>query len=329
MDRVRGSPRRRVRRRRVGCARFASASRRPGRRRGRDRSGAHRTHEAATSLPVGSLEPRRSGRHPGRPDGGVGTVRLPRTPDAGSGSPHRTPGTCGLTRRTDEAAEIHEREIPLASGSDRDEAICQGLYLAGTNLPAQPGAGEHPANVRVDRRHVGVERERQHGPRRVGTDAGEGFEIGKRGRDASVVVANDRLGSGVQGERTAVVTETDPGPDDLADRRVGTRRRCRKTRRELAESSCNAPDLSLGEHRLRDEDLPRIARHPPGEPIPFGTRAHPPPADRADEAAGEPTFGARRLNCGASRRGQPRGARVENGSTQSSWVSPSIESLHV
>ena len=76
-------------------------------------------------------------------------------------------------RRADRGPEVEHRLVELPGASGREQAIGQGLGLAQRQTRSRHAPRQDPGHVGVDRRHIGLEGEGQHRPRRVGADAGQ------------------------------------------------------------------------------------------------------------------------------------------------------------
>ena len=214
-------------------------------------------------------------------------VLTPADPSAGSGgdSPaaahahqDRTgqAGQSGRRRRADGAPQLHHRLVPhprRARTSDRsvvgagalrrpDQGVGKCLGVGGAQRPVLP-AGQDPADVRVDHPHRPLERERQHGPRRVRTHAGERQQGVQVVRQGATVALDHGGGTPVQVDRPPVVAQPGPQPHHVAHGRGRAGGRRREPGQEAAPVRDHAVDARLLGHHLRDEDRPRVPGRPP------------------------------------------------------------------
>ena len=132
--------------------------------------------------------------------------------------------------------------------------------------PSGHRPGQHPAGVGVDHADVGLEGEGQHGPGRVGADAGQrqqGVEVG--GDPPAVVGRRWRSAAGAGGGPGGC----SPGPSRPgAPPRAGRRRRppgSGTRSRKRAVGGDHPVDLGLLGHDLADQHRPRVTGGPPGQ----------------------------------------------------------------
>ncbi len=137
-------------------------------------------------------------------------------------------------------------------GGRRGEAVA---------LPARQDAGR----VGVHHAVVVLEGEGQHRPGRVGTDTGEGEQAGEIRRQPAVVPLHHLRRRSVQVTGAAVVAKPAPPADGLGDGGCRHRRRGGEALEEGAPALGHPGHLRLLAHHLAHEDLPRVARRPPGE----------------------------------------------------------------
>jgi hypothetical protein len=179
-----------------------------------------------------------------------------------AGAAHRAPRLAVLR------SEIEHGLVVGPAATDRHEGVGESLGLGPPEGPAGGGARQHPCGVGVDDADVAFEGERQHRPRRVRSDPGQGDQVGQLVGDATAVTLADPGRGGVQLQGPAVVTESGPEPDHLTGGGGGAGGRIG----EASEESRPGPDdpghLRLLQHGLAHEHRPRVAGRAPRELAP-------------------------------------------------------------
>ena len=152
---------------------------------------------------------------------------------------------------------FHVHPAPAGTSSSAD--VCADFCVR----RSPPSPGEDPRDVRVDHRHVALERERQDGPRRVRADSGQRQECIERVRQASAVRRRHPDGGLVEMLGASRIPQTLPPAQHVAERRSRASLGCREHTEERLPLRNHAIDLRLLQHHLGDEDPPRITLAPP------------------------------------------------------------------
>ncbi|CAB4898164.1 unannotated protein [freshwater metagenome] len=218
-----------------------------------DRPAPQGVDQPAAPLTIGSGKGGLRGAHAGRADRRIDTLALPDTR-----APHRTPAAARRALGAHERAEIEHRLVPPPSAARRHQRIGEGLCLSGAERPPVL-ASEYARHVGVEYRGVVLERERQDCAGGVRPDARQREQRRERGRKCSLVITDDRVRRGVQEDRPTVVAESGPSINDRAHGSRGSRRHVGEPFEKRDVLRKNACHLGLLQHRLADEDCPRVA----------------------------------------------------------------------
>ena len=212
-----------------------------------------RFHQPATGLAIAAVE---SGLRPADPRRTNGRI-LPATPP-GAAAGQRT----HLALRRSWAGTALHRD-PSGTGST---PTTRPAEVPSRRRPAPPSvtgrgrrhAAEHAGDVGVDDRDICFERERQHGPRRVGADPRQPQQArrGSRGTRRAPRSAWPRhAGSGLDADSRVPATAEARRPTMPPHTTAGVRKR-REERLPLRD---HPQRLRLLQHHLTDEDRPRVA----------------------------------------------------------------------
>ena len=198
---------------------------------------------------------------------------------------HRTRAALRHPRRADQRAELHQRLVVRPRrragarqdrARDRQTRFCPRPDLRSTSR--REHALEHARDVRVHQLGAPLVGERAHRARRVRADARQRAQrVGVR-REASLPRRARGRSPGAPargGSAPARSSRAPPTPPSRARPRARHVVQRREGLEELAVARHDARHLRLLEHQLRDEDVVRIARPPPGQvaPVARGTSA--------------------------------------------------------
>ena len=166
-------------------------------------------------------------------------------------------------RAADDLAELHDRLVEGARVRDGQELLERpresgrdGRVPYVPLLPCPPR--RNPLAVRLQCHARPVERDRRDRARDVRTDAGQRLELGYRGREPAVAVADDRSRGGVEVVRSGVVARPLPHLQDPVGGRARERDDARELANELLEVRRGLRDPGLLEEDLRDPHAVRV-----------------------------------------------------------------------
>ena len=206
------------------------------------------------SLAVGAVESTLATADTGGSAGRIG-ITEPRSRPSAHGAQWAVGAARG--RAAQLGAEVHQRLVPRPRLARGHERIGGGLRGPGRQ-PVPGDAGEHPGDVRVDDRRIGLEGEREHGPGGVLPDAGEREEGVEVRRQPAAVVGDERRRGVMQVLGPSRVAEAVPHPQHVAERGGCARCRVGELGEERPPLGDDPDHLGLLQHDLGDEDRPRI-----------------------------------------------------------------------
>ena len=218
--------------------------------------------EAPATLAVRSGERRlraHRGAGPPRVRGGQAGALPPALVAQGAAAARRGGG------RADRGPEIEHGLVELPGAPRREQAIGQGLGLAQCQTRSRHAARQDADHVGVDRRHIGLEGEGEHRPRRVGADPRQGAQRGLVGGNGATVLAGDGRRRPVQIERPAVVAQARPEPHHVAGPGPGAVDGAGVRPEERLVVADDPVHLGLLQHDLADQHPPRVAGAAPRE----------------------------------------------------------------
>ncbi len=235
--------------------------------------------QAAPALPVRAVEAGLAGGHAGRPGGRIGSR------SAGSGPTAAAADRAVATRRGAGCAQagpqVEEGLVEGPAPAGRHHGVDQPLGLGRRHRPAGGGPGQYPAGVGVDHADIGFEGEGDDGPGGVGTDPGQGQQVGQGRRHPTAVLLHHRPGGQVETAGATVVPEPLPGAEDLPQGGGGARGRIGKAVEEPVVGRYHPGQLGLLGHHLADQHRPRVTGAPPRQfrPPRAATIGRPPRVD--------------------------------------------------
>ena len=142
----------------------------------------------------------------------------------------------------------------------RHQLVSRNLEGSGLDaVDAPEHATEDSSDVRVDRADGAAEGQRGEGPGRVRTDARQSTQRFQIVGHATAVVIDDAYRRITERERSTVVAESTPRPEDGRGRGFRERRGCREVDEETPPCVGRPRGLGLLGHELRDENRPRLA----------------------------------------------------------------------
>ena len=216
-----------------------------------------RFEQSPTSLTITALEASLPGADTRRTHRGIVA-----TPPPSASDRQGTALTSRRGRPTQLGAEVHHRLVPRPRRSGLQRRIGRSLsLLRGQPMPRH--SGEHPSDVGVDHRSVGLEGKDQNCTGGVLAHPGQSEQIGQGRRE--LAAGDDLGGRGVQVSRPPRVAEPLPQPQHIAQRCRSACCRRRERGRELLPLRNHPSDLRLLQHHLADENRPGIAGSPPRE----------------------------------------------------------------
>jgi alkanesulfonate monooxygenase SsuD/methylene tetrahydromethanopterin reductase-like flavin-dependent oxidoreductase (luciferase family) len=150
---------------------------------------------------------------------------------------------------------------PDARAIRRHEFVGSDLERPGVHTRSSAEhATEDSPDIRVDRADCLPEGQRGHGSSCVRSDPRQSAERIEIGRHATAVLPDDTYRRITERQRSTVVAEAAPCPEDLRGRGFRQGRGCRELDQEARPGLGSSRGLRLLGHVLRDENRPRVAR---------------------------------------------------------------------